>query len=267
MHVSLPEFEEIYKANFDKLLKVAYRITGTIHDAEDVLQEAYINAFKSISQFNQKSSISTWLYKITLNCSLKYIKKRQTFPVSYMAREQGITENEFFEKLKSIEPVEDEVLYNDMRETCIQMFIECLPKKQRVSFVLKVIMGLPAYEVSKILDTSESAVKTNVFRARKAIKMHIEGKCSLINPKAPCQCALWVNYAVKTGKKGSIPQLNSSNRSFNDLSKKISGEINFLNKVAILYDNKIQSLSSSQFISAMRKIISGNTSSSFKIFS
>lgn len=267
MHVSLPEFEEIYKSNFDKLLKVAYRITGTIHDAEDVLQEAYINAFKSISQFNQESSISTWLYKITLNCSLKYIKKRKAFPVSYLAKEQGITENEFFDRLKSIDNVEDEVLYNDMRESCLQMFIECLPKKQRICFLLKVIMGLPVSEVSKILDISESAVKTNVYRARVMIKIHMEGKCSLINPKAPCQCALWVNYAVKNGKKNSIPEINSSKRPLNELSKNISNEINFLNKVVILYDSNINSPTYSEFISAMRKIISGNTSSSFKIFS
>lgn len=267
MYVTLPEFEEIYKTNFDKLLKVAYRITSSIHDAEDVLQETYINAFKSISQFDKKSSISTWLYKITLNCSLKYIKKRKAFPVSYMAQEQGITENQFFEGLKSIDTVEDEVLYNDMRETCIQMFIECLPKKQRVSFVLKIIMGLPVCEVSKILDISESAVKTNVYRARKAIKMHIEGKCSLINPKAPCQCALWVNYTVKNGKKNSIPELNSSKRPLNELSKKISGEINFLNKIAILYDSNLNSPSSAEFIFIMRKIVNDNTLNAFKTFS
>lgn len=263
MIVTIPEFEEIYLNSFSKLYNVAFRITGTSQDAEDALQEAYISAYKSISQFNQKSSINTWLYKITVNSSLKYIKKRNAFPVSYMSKEQGISENAFFERLKSYDSVEDEVLYNDMRESCLQMFIECLPKMQRISFVLKVIMGLSVIDVSDILEISESSVKTNVFRARDTMKKHMNGKCSFIDPKNPCQCNLWVNYAIKNNKKHLIPKLQAPKRPLGDLKKQVLTEMNFLKKISILYNNEPNYPAPSKFISNIKKMISNEN---LKIF-
>lgn len=249
------EFERIYTENFNSLFKVALRITGNPHDAEDVLQDAFMNAYRSFDGFKNRSSVSTWLYRITVNSSLKYIKYRKAFPVERMALEKGVTVAEFFEGLKDYRQVEDEILYNDMRETCVHMFTECLPVKQRLTFILRVVMNLSVIETSNILEISESAVKTNLYRARESFKQAIDGKCSLINPKFPCKCKLWVNYAVENNKREFISSMPVLNRNENEIVERITGEINFLRKLAVLYDSEYRVTSGEQFVKKVRKLM------------
>lgn len=249
------DFEQIYAENHNRLYQVAYRITGNPHDAEDVLQDAFVNAYRSYSEFKNISSVSTWLYRITVNSSLKYIKYRKTFPVERMALEKGVTAAEFFEGLKDHRQVEDEVLYNDMRETCIHMFTECLPVKQRITFILRVIMNLSVAETSNILEISESAVKTNLYRARDTLKKAMDGKCSFINPEFPCKCKLWVNYAVENNKRELIQSIPVLNRGENEIINRINAEINFLKKLAILYDSEYRMISGEQFVAKVRNLM------------
>ena len=264
MELSRTQFDEIYTNNFNNLYKVALRITGTPHDAEDALQDAYLNAYKSIDGFEKKSAISTWLYRITVNSSLSYIKHRKTFPVARMAMENGVTEQEFFECLKSFKSVEEEVLYNDMRETCLQMFLECLPRKQRLTFVLKVLMNLPVCEVAQILEISESAVKTNTYRARETMKNAMDGKCSFIDPSFPCQCKLWVNYAIQNNRRDLIPNMKTNHRPVQALNNRVLAEINFLKKVSVLYDSSYEESSAENFMNRMKNMISSGDLKIFK---
>ncbi len=248
-------FEEAYKGYFEKLYRVAFRITGNKEDAEDALQEAYINAFKGFTGFSGKSSLSTWLYRITVNSSLRFIKKRNSFPVARFAADAGLSEAGFFESLKAVEQVEDAVLAADIRESCLQMFIECMPKKQRITFVLKVLMQLSVSEVASIMDISESAVKTNVYRARQLMKEHLEGKCSLIRPDNPCNCKLWTSYAIKYGRRAYIPSLKPVNELGLDYRSIFESELSFLSKLVQLYDNQPQYMSGEAFIIRMKELM------------
>ena len=94
------------------MFSVAYRLTGRKEDAEDVIQEAFLNVYKAYQEFQGKSMISTWLYKIVVNCSYRYIKKQKKLPVVDISSGFNMSQNQFFEMIKSCEPVEDEVLTN-----------------------------------------------------------------------------------------------------------------------------------------------------------
>lgn len=163
------EFEDIYKEHYSKLFNVAYRITGNREDAEDSLQEAYLNAYKAFSAFQGQSSISTWLYRITVNSALNSIKKRKTLLITDFAAKQDISEIELLDKLKAGESVEKTVLVNDIHEMCLNMFLNCMPRKQRVTFVLKVLMQMSVNEVSLIMDISKGAVKIDLRLSKKKL--------------------------------------------------------------------------------------------------
>ncbi|GAU78432.1 RNA polymerase sigma factor [Fusibacter sp. 3D3] len=244
-----------YASQYKNLYQVAFRITGSIHDAEDVMQEAYINAFKGFDSFGGRSAISTWLYRITVNCALKYMKPRKNFPVERMAADKGVTVEFFFESLKDFRQVEDEVLYNDMRETCVHMFTECLPTKQRLTFVLRVIMDLSVADTAAILEISESAVKTNLYRARVTLRQAMDGKCAFIDPKFPCKCKLWVNYAIENNRRDLIASVPVINRNEKALENQILSEMNFLKKVSILYRSELKVGDADVFIKKMKSIL------------
>jgi len=181
-------FDKVYKNHYDKLYKLAYRLMGNTEDAEDILQEAFLNAYGAYPKFQNKSEVSTWLYRIVVNCAYKNMKILKRLPVYDIAPRFNMTKDEFFEKLKSYESVENEVMVNCMREQCLQLFLKCIPSKHRTAFVLEVLLMLPCTDVSKIMDISVGAVKTNVYRARLRMKENMEDKCSYINPDSPCKC-------------------------------------------------------------------------------
>jgi len=256
------DFNSIYEEQYGKLFSVAYRLTGRKEDAEDVLQEAFLNAYKSYEEFRGKSMVSTWLYKIVVNCSYKYIKKQKKLPVVDISAGLNMSQNEFFDMIKSYEPVEDEVLVNDMRDSCLQLFLKCIPKKQRIAFILKVLLDLPVKEVATIMDTSEAAVKTNVYRARLSMKENMEDKCSYINPENPCYCKNWVAYAIKNNKMDQIPSVKPQKAT--NYKEIYDSEIDFLSKVVMLYNDYPQHQPYEEFIKNIKDMISNK---SLKLFS
>jgi RNA polymerase sigma-70 factor (ECF subfamily) len=256
------EFNNLYKENYDKLFSAAYRLTGRKEDAEDVIQEAFLNAYKAFHEFHGKSLVSTWLYKIVVNCSYRYIKKQKRLPVVDISSQLNMSQKEFFEMIKSEESVEEVVLTNDMRESCLQLFLKCIPKKQRIAFVLKVLLKMSTEEVAAIMDISVGAVKTNVYRARLSMKDNMEDKCSYINPDNPCSCKNWVAYAIKNNKMSQIPRVELERTT--NYEEIYNSEIDFLSKVVMLYNNYPERQPYEEFISRFKGIVS---SRSLKLFS
>ncbi|AET69698.1 RNA polymerase sigma factor, sigma-70 family [Desulfosporosinus orientis DSM 765] len=249
------QFEIYYQEYYEKLFRTAFRLTGNREDAQDVIQEAYINAYRSFSQFNHTSSFGTWIYKIMLNCAYRYMTKRDKLPIQIITAERGISETEFWESLKSQESVEEQAMVEDIRETCLQLFLNCIPKKQRIAFTLKILMELPSSEVADIMGISESAVKINVYRAKQHLKNNIEEKCSFINPENPCQCGNWVKYLIDTGKVDLIPADNPVRRRSTAEMSLIWTEMDFLRKIIRLYDHQPGHTSYLEFRKKIREII------------
>lgn len=250
-------FVSVYEAQYDKLFSVAYRLTGRKEDAEDVIQEAFMNAYKSYKDFRGESQISTWLYKIVVNCSYNYIKKQKKLPVVDISANLNMNQNEFFEMISSYEPVEDVVLTNDMRESCLQLFLKCIPKKQKIAFVLKVLLDLSAQEVASIMDISVGAVKTSVYRARLSMKENMEGKCSYINPVNPCNCKNWVAYAIKNNRMDQIQKVKLQKTiNYDEI---YTSEMDFLSKVVMLYNNYPERQPYKEFVLKIKDMISSNS--------
>lgn len=251
---NVKDFEALYRKQYEKLLRAAFRITGNRADSEDVIQETFINAYKSLSSFKHESSFETWLYRIMLNCCYKYIKKRDRLPIQEIMQREGITEETFWNNMRSNESIEDTVEIGDLRETCLQLFLNCIPKQQKISFTLHVFLSLPIKEVSDIMQISESAVKTNVYRARQHMRENLEGRCSFIDPNNPCQCSNWVKYAISNGK--NIPDMNPVNKRMHSELSAVVNEVSFLKKLIKLYDNQPEYPNYDDFINKIKTIIS-----------
>jgi RNA polymerase sigma-70 factor (ECF subfamily) len=139
---------------------------GNQEDAEDVLQETFLSAFKSIDRFEGRSSLSTWLYRIASNAALMRLRRNEPDQVSVdepVERDDGdLLPRQFFDFCCL---PEDDFLQDEAREQ-MNRAIDELPTTLRSVFVLRDVEGLSTAETAEALNLSESAVKSRLMRAR-----------------------------------------------------------------------------------------------------
>jgi RNA polymerase sigma-70 factor, ECF subfamily len=148
------------------IYRVAFQILGDAQDAEDVLQETYLKAFNSLADFESRSSLSTWLYRIAINEALMLVRKRKPQAISVdEGRAEEDPDSEGMEIVNWCCLPEGELLSSEARRFLDQA-IQNLPDTLRVVFVMRDLEGLSIQETSQALGLSESNVKTRLLRAR-----------------------------------------------------------------------------------------------------
>jgi RNA polymerase sigma-70 factor (ECF subfamily) len=159
-------YAKLVEDNASAIYRLALRMMGNEADAEDVLQETFLSAFKSIDRFEGRSSLSTWLYRIASNAALMRLRRNEPEQVSVdepVERDDGeMMPRQFFDFCCL---PEEDLLREEAREQMKQA-IDDLPPTLRSVFVLRDIEGLSTAETAEALDLSESAVKSRLMRAR-----------------------------------------------------------------------------------------------------
>jgi RNA polymerase sigma-70 factor (ECF subfamily) len=159
-------YAQLVEENASQIYRLALRLMGNEADAEDVLQETFLSAFKSIDRFEGRSSLSTWLYRIASNAALMRLRRYEPDQVSVdvpVERDDGEQMPRQFFDFCCLP--EDDLLRAEAREEMTRAIDE-LPPTLRSVFVLRDIEGLSTAETAETLDLSESAVKSGLMRAR-----------------------------------------------------------------------------------------------------
>jgi RNA polymerase sigma-70 factor (ECF subfamily) len=164
-----------------------YRMLGSVHDAEDALQDALLRAWRGVSNFEGRSSLRSWLYKIATNACLDVIGKRpkRVLPVDYgPAADPHEGPSEPVVESVWVEPYPDETLgvedgpaapdaRYEQRESVELAFIAALqhlPANQRAVLILREVLGFSAQEVADFLETTVASVNSALQRARKTVE-------------------------------------------------------------------------------------------------
>lgn len=156
------------------IYRVALQILGDEQDAEDVLQETYIKAFRALPDFEGRSSVTTWLYRIAVNEALMLVRKRkpQTISVDEGAPFDPEAESEGIEIVDFCCLPEGELLSSESRKF-LDRAIQNLPTNLRVVFVMRDLEGMSIQETSEALGLSENNVKTRLLRARLRLRQEL----------------------------------------------------------------------------------------------
>ena len=195
------EFELLYRENYEKVYNLALGLTGNSGEAEEITQEAFYRALKSFDTFRRDSSFFTWIYRIALNVSSSYMKKKKDYPMQNLESalaKTGLVIEDIIDKNPESDP---ETLYlaKEIRYKCLHSLTECLSGEQRKIFCMVITLGLPQKLVAEILDCSLSKVKTTLFRAKQKWFGYMEDRCSLMKKGNPCNCEQWVRRFVENG--------------------------------------------------------------------
>jgi RNA polymerase sigma-70 factor, ECF subfamily len=166
-------FEQLVRAYDRAVLRLALHITGSEQDAQDIYQEVFLRAFQSLPRFRFECSFYTWLYRITSNLCLDYLRRRHRLQkhFSVMVSPDG-QEREALDLVPDSAPAHDperQLISGELRLR-IKRALGTLSPRERLVFDLKHSHGLRLRTIADVLKTSEGAVRNTLFRATQKLR-------------------------------------------------------------------------------------------------
>ncbi|HEY3091964.1 MAG TPA: RNA polymerase sigma factor [Vicinamibacterales bacterium] len=151
-------FEELYRQHARRLFSLVVRMVGSAEDAEDLVQEVFLQAHRKLAGFRGESTLGTWLYRLTMNHCLDHLRGRQ----AKMSRATGSLDDE-----DAIEPVAPAPMVPQaISRLDLERAIDALPPGSRAAFLLHDVEGFEHREIADILGISEGTSKSQVHKAR-----------------------------------------------------------------------------------------------------
>lgn len=165
-------FEEIIAKYEKRVFGLIYNVIKNENEIEDVAQEVFMKVYKNIDKFKGNSSLYTWIYRITANLCLDYIKKKKE--VIYIDEKLQLDDGEVDFQIPSNEKLQDELYEEKELKEKLQKSIAKLPEKQQMVIILRDIKGFSYEEISEILEMKLGTVKSQINRARLKLKELLE---------------------------------------------------------------------------------------------
>jgi RNA polymerase sigma-70 factor (ECF subfamily) len=162
----LVAFEQLVAEYQDRVYGIALRITGSAADAEDVMQDAFLDAFRAWPTFRGEAAATTWLYRIAVNAALRRLRSQH--PVEYLA-EPDEPEAEIADWSGDVAQA---ALQHEVHQR-LEDGITRLAPELRVALILRDVEGLSTSETATALDISEAAVKSRLHRARLVLRRYL----------------------------------------------------------------------------------------------
>jgi RNA polymerase sigma-70 factor (ECF subfamily) len=200
-------FEQLVHAHDQAVLRLAFRITRSQSDAQDIYQEVFLGAYKKIGGFRFECSFSSWIYRITTHACLDHLRKnrKDTENSANVAGEEYDLLNQVSDNRPGNNP-EQQLLSRELRAH-ILFALQKLSPRERMVFELQQFHGMKLRTVSEILNTSEAAVKSSLFRATQKQRFQVarltNGKEASMNR---CLDTRGVNQAALLGKDNNLWQ-------------------------------------------------------------
>jgi RNA polymerase sigma-70 factor (ECF subfamily) len=160
-------FEILMRRHNQRLYRVARAIVKDDSEAEDVMQEAYVNAYTHLYQFEERAQFSTWLTRIAVHEALARVRKRAR--LTELDEDEGAGD-QAMAGLGTIGRTPEQQASNAELRTLLEAAVEALPQGYRVVFVLREIEGLNTAETADSLGVTEETVKTRLHRARALLR-------------------------------------------------------------------------------------------------
>jgi RNA polymerase sigma-70 factor (ECF subfamily) len=164
-------FRELVEGHSRAVFRVAYRMTGNEHDADDVVQEVFLRAYRQIDTFEERANFSTWVHRIAVNCSLDLLRSRGRHEKHYV---RDTEDGEMTLTAPSSDPQPDRLLLSSELQQHVSAALERLTGAERTAFVLRHFEGMPVEEIGKALGIQGNAAKHTIFRAVRKLRESLE---------------------------------------------------------------------------------------------
>ncbi|MBK8782478.1 MAG: RNA polymerase sigma factor [Anaerolineales bacterium] len=184
-----PEFETFQ----GELKSFILRMTASVQDAEDIVQETYIKAHAKLNTFRGESSLKTWVFSIASNLARDLLRAKKRWPenVTDICREEVLGNRQFFQEAMQIRQTSPQGNFEIKEHIafCFTCVSKSLPLEEQLALLLKEVYGFSVKEIASILNQTEAMVKYYLHTSRSRMIEVFDQRCSLINKQGIChQC-------------------------------------------------------------------------------
>jgi RNA polymerase sigma-70 factor, ECF subfamily len=173
-------FEILMRRHNQRLYRAVRAVLGAEGEVEDVMQQAYMNAFAHLDQFESRSEFSTWLTRIALNEAFARRRRLRQARVTTATPDDGGTLQEPMDAVRTAQPDPERQAYARELHRVLEHAVDALPATYRVVFMLRDVEGLSTAETGKGLGLREEAVKTRLHRARAMIRRAVTAQIGAV---------------------------------------------------------------------------------------
>ncbi len=161
-----PSWDDVVREHAARVYRLAYRLTGNQHDAEDLTQDVFIRVFRSLSTYTP-GTFEGWLHRITTNLFLDMVRRRQRIRFDALGEDAA-------ERLAGREPAPDRLLADQQLDSDVQTALDALPPDFRAAVVLCDIEGLSYEEIAATLGVKLGTVRSRIHRGRAQLRAALE---------------------------------------------------------------------------------------------
>jgi RNA polymerase sigma-70 factor, ECF subfamily len=166
-------FRVLVERHSHAVFRLAYRMTGNEEDAEDLVQETFLRAYKQLHKFDGRAAFGTWLYRICANCSLDLIRAKKS------RREQQPLEtpersSHWLERVAAPAPSPERLTHSKQITGLLEPALKRLTEMERTAFVLRHYEGCDIEEIARTLGVHANAAKHSVFRAVQKLRRALQ---------------------------------------------------------------------------------------------
>jgi RNA polymerase sigma-70 factor, ECF subfamily len=161
---TMPSWDELVRQHADRVYRLAYRLSGNQHDAEDLTQETFIRVFRSVQNY-QPGTFEGWLHRITTNLFLDMVRRRARI------RMEALPED--YDRVPADEPNPEQIYHDSRLGPDLQAALDSLPPEFRAAVVLCDIEGLSYEEIGATLGVKLGTVRSRIHRGRQALRDYL----------------------------------------------------------------------------------------------
>ncbi len=164
-------FRLLVERHSKAIFRLAYRMTGNEHDADDVVQEAFLRTYRQLARFEERANFGTWVHRIAVNCALDLLRSRGRIDRHYGGDPE---EAEMSRGAATRDPQPDRLLLSAELRDQVAVAMERLSGNERTAFVLRHFEGMSVEEISTTLGIQVNAAKHTIFRAVRKLRQSLE---------------------------------------------------------------------------------------------
>jgi RNA polymerase sigma-70 factor (ECF subfamily) len=165
-------FRALVEGHSRAVYRLAHRMTGNPSDAEDVVQETFLKAYKQLSRFESRANFSTWLHRIAVNCSIDLIRSRPHRETGHDANDLEVIGG--METDDSAQRTPERLMLSTEVQERITSAMAALSQRERAAFVLRHFEGHSIDDISRSLGLKTNATKHSIFRAVRKMRAALE---------------------------------------------------------------------------------------------
>ena len=161
---------DVFQEHRNLLFSVAYRMLGSAADAEDVVQDAFLRAYRNLARFEDRARFKSWLHRIAANCAYDVLRARARRDEQDQRRVGAENEEDPMADVASTDPTPDRLVFSGEVRRKVGVAMARMSAVEKSAFALRHFEGFSIDEIGRALDLDQSATKHSIFRAVRKVR-------------------------------------------------------------------------------------------------